>query len=134
WRNRTAAFSAAGTAREPKQVRGSVQSPIGGPGRKNSKKLTDPPRDLSLVETEQKRRLYLGTIFVLARQRGLRDSFGVLEAFLLRHRKVVSMQLLAFSYPTLAVSAIYCIWSAYHRVHRQRQRLLRERVAYMLWV
>jgi hypothetical protein len=35
--------------------------------------------------------------------------------------------------PTLSVSAIYCIWSAYQRF-RQRQRVVRERVAYLLWV
>jgi hypothetical protein len=44
------------------------------------------------------------------------------------------MQLLAFTYPTLAVSTIYCIWQAYRRALAQRERVLRERVAYMLWV
>ena len=39
------------------------------------------------------------------------------------------------SLSTLAVSAIYCIWQAYVRYELvARQRQLRERVAYMLWV
>jgi hypothetical protein len=37
------------------------------------------------------------------------------------------------SLPTLSVSAIFCIWSAYRR-YLQRDRTLRERVAYLLWV
>jgi len=37
--------------------------------------------------------------------------------------------------PTLAVSAIYCLWSAYLRhQHRRRRRVLCDRVAYLLWV
>jgi hypothetical protein len=44
------------------------------------------------------------------------------------------MQMIAFSYPTLAVSTIYCIWLAYRRALLQRERTLCERVAYMLWV
>jgi hypothetical protein len=39
-----------------------------------------------------------------------------------------------FSYPTLAVSAIYCIWHAYLRFRTMQERTLRERVAFMLWV
>jgi hypothetical protein len=39
-----------------------------------------------------------------------------------------------FSVPTLAVSAIYCIWKAYFRAQQRLQRIIRERVAYMLWV
>ena len=39
-----------------------------------------------------------------------------------------------FSYPALAVSAIYCIWNAYLRFHMTTERTLRERVAFMLWV
>ncbi len=37
--------------------------------------------------------------------------------------------------PTLCVSVIYCLWSVClrHRL-RLRDRALRERVAYMLWV
>ncbi len=45
------------------------------------------------------------------------------------------------SVPTLAVSVIYCLWYTYQarQAHgpllpaRDRQRLLRERVTYMLW-
>jgi hypothetical protein len=44
------------------------------------------------------------------------------------------MQMIAFSYPTLAVSTIYGVWLAYRRALLQRERTLRERVAYMLWV
>jgi hypothetical protein len=44
------------------------------------------------------------------------------------------MQLFAFTYPTLAISAIYCIWQAYRRALALRERVLRQRVAYMLWV
>jgi hypothetical protein len=37
--------------------------------------------------------------------------------------------------PTLVVSTIYCLWQAYERERlRQRERVLRERVTYMLWV
>jgi hypothetical protein len=38
------------------------------------------------------------------------------------------------AFPTVAVSLIYCIWTAYRRFWRRRRRLLCERVAYMLWV
>jgi hypothetical protein len=38
------------------------------------------------------------------------------------------------SYPTLAVSAIYCIWNAYLRSRVQQHRQLHERVAFMLWM
>jgi hypothetical protein len=36
--------------------------------------------------------------------------------------------------PTLAVSLIYCLWQAYFRARLFRERRLRERIAYMLWV
>jgi hypothetical protein len=39
-----------------------------------------------------------------------------------------------FSIPTLAVSAIYCIWKAYFRVQQRLQQIIRGRVTYMLWV
>jgi len=42
------------------------------------------------------------------------------------------MQLLITSLPTLAVSLLYCAWNTY-RI-RLRERTLRARVAYMLWV
>ena len=38
------------------------------------------------------------------------------------------------SAPTLAVAAIYCIWRAWAEMQFRHQRLLRERVTYMLWV
>ena len=38
------------------------------------------------------------------------------------------------SVSTLAVSVIYCVWQAYRRTRYRRERALRERVAYMLWV
>lgn len=34
----------------------------------------------------------------------------------------------------LAVASIYYLWRAYHRDEIRRKRVLRERVAYMLWV
>jgi len=40
---------------------------------------------------------------------------------------------LVFSYPTLAVSAIYCIWNAYLRIQMEQERTLRQRVSFMLW-
>jgi hypothetical protein len=36
--------------------------------------------------------------------------------------------------PTLAVSAVFCIWDAYRRHLIQRREQLHERVAYLLWV
>jgi hypothetical protein len=36
--------------------------------------------------------------------------------------------------PTLAVSAIYCLWFHYRVGQLRRERTLRQRVAYMLWV
>ena len=44
------------------------------------------------------------------------------------------MQALLCSVPTLAVSAIYCLWHVHGEQLRRRQRILRERVAYMLWI
>jgi hypothetical protein len=38
------------------------------------------------------------------------------------------------SFPTLAVASLYCLWSVYRRSLRGRERALRERVVYMLWV
>jgi hypothetical protein len=38
------------------------------------------------------------------------------------------------TFPTLAVSAIFCIWNAYRQARLRRERLLRQRVAYMLWI
>jgi hypothetical protein len=36
--------------------------------------------------------------------------------------------------PALTVSTIFLAWNVCHRQRRRRDRLLRERVAYMLWV
>jgi hypothetical protein len=44
------------------------------------------------------------------------------------------MQPILASVPTLAVTTIFYVWSAYRRLQLQRERVLRERVAYMLWV
>jgi hypothetical protein len=44
------------------------------------------------------------------------------------------MQAIAVSLPTVAVSAIYCIWNAYRVAQARRECLLRRRVAYLLWV
>jgi hypothetical protein len=38
------------------------------------------------------------------------------------------------SVPTFAVSLIYCCYHAYRHALLRRDRVLRERVAYMLWV
>ncbi len=44
------------------------------------------------------------------------------------------MQPVLSTVPTLAVSVIYCCYQAYRRHLLRRDRLLRERVAYLLWV
>jgi len=44
------------------------------------------------------------------------------------------MQPLVTALPTLTVSVLYCFWNFYRLVQYQRQRRLRERVAYMLWI
>lgn len=44
------------------------------------------------------------------------------------------MHLVCVNVAALAVAVIFYIWRAYHQVARQRHQLLRERVAYMLWV
>jgi len=38
------------------------------------------------------------------------------------------------SITTLAISAIYCIWHGYREFCLRRESILRQRVAYMLWV
>jgi hypothetical protein len=44
------------------------------------------------------------------------------------------MQPFACAIPTLAVSTIYCLWSFYvQQLKWRRDRLLRERLAFMLW-
>ncbi len=44
------------------------------------------------------------------------------------------MDTLFCSVPTLAISAIYCLWHHHGEHQRRRERRLRARVAYMLWV
>ena len=44
------------------------------------------------------------------------------------------MQLLFTSLPTLTVSLLYCAWNAYRGAWLLRERKLRERVAYLLWI
>ena len=44
------------------------------------------------------------------------------------------MQAVLTAVPTLAVSAVYCLWNVYRLAQFQRDRKLRERVAYLLWV
>ncbi len=43
------------------------------------------------------------------------------------------MQMIAPLVPTLAVATIYCLWNRVRMEYARRHRLLRERVAYMLW-
>jgi hypothetical protein len=38
------------------------------------------------------------------------------------------------SVATLAVASIYYVWKVYIQARIQREQMLRERVAYMLWV
>ena len=44
------------------------------------------------------------------------------------------MHVFEFTYPTLAVAAIYCLWNAYATFQSRQTQVLRQRVAYMLWV
>ena len=44
------------------------------------------------------------------------------------------MQVLCGSVATLVVASIYYAWRAYFEQQERHQRLLHERVAYMLWV
>jgi hypothetical protein len=44
------------------------------------------------------------------------------------------MHTLVCSVPTLALSVIYCLYQTYLRQVWSRQRMLRERITYMLWV
>jgi hypothetical protein len=37
------------------------------------------------------------------------------------------------SFPTLAVSIIYCLWQGYRLSQLRHERVLRERVTFMLW-
>jgi hypothetical protein len=44
------------------------------------------------------------------------------------------MELLCCNVATLAVALVYYTWRAYDQARAARQRLLHERVAYLLWV
>ncbi len=44
------------------------------------------------------------------------------------------MQPLLTSLPCVLVSMIFCLWSHYHLALLRRQRQLRKRVAYLLWI
>jgi hypothetical protein len=39
-----------------------------------------------------------------------------------------------YSAAALAVAATYCVWRAWDQARLQRERLVGQRVAYMLWV
>jgi hypothetical protein len=44
------------------------------------------------------------------------------------------MEMLCCNTAALAVALLYYIWRAYDQAQLARRRILRERVAYMLWV
>jgi hypothetical protein len=44
------------------------------------------------------------------------------------------MSFLFLNLPTLAIAAVFCAYEACLRARRRRERALRERVAFMLWV
>ena len=44
------------------------------------------------------------------------------------------MQPIVTNIAALAVASLFYLWRAHHQTRQQRQRVLRERVAYMLWV
>jgi hypothetical protein len=45
-----------------------------------------------------------------------------------------AVQALLISWPTLMVSALYCLWAQYRQAQVRKDRRLRERVAFLLWV
>jgi len=44
------------------------------------------------------------------------------------------MQFVALGVAALSLAAIYYIWRTYREVKTHRDRILRERIAYMIWV
>jgi hypothetical protein len=44
------------------------------------------------------------------------------------------MEMFVPSAAALVISAIYCVWNSWYVKPGQRERVLRSRVAYMLWV
>ena len=47
---------------------------------------------------------------------------------------MAALQPVLTTLPTLAVAAVYCFWYACEQARRLKQRRLRERVTWMLWV
>ena len=43
------------------------------------------------------------------------------------------MEMVGYNVAALAVALLYYIWRTYHQARLLRQRVLRERVAFMLW-
>jgi hypothetical protein len=56
------------------------------------------------------------------------------EPLVLGAHRSEAVQPILSALPVMTVSAIFCVWNAYRHEVRRRQRQLRERVAYMLWV
>ena len=44
------------------------------------------------------------------------------------------MQPIVTNIAALAVATLYYLWRAHHQTRQRRQRVLRQRIAYMLWV
>jgi hypothetical protein len=44
------------------------------------------------------------------------------------------MHVLSLSAPSLAIALIFAIWQRYCQFHLRRERIVRERVTYLLWV
>jgi hypothetical protein len=66
---------------------------------------------------------------------GQADELGFLQSGFGRLiQRIRVMQVLTNSIGTLAVASIYCIWRMYAETILQQERVLRERVTYMLWV
>jgi len=47
---------------------------------------------------------------------------------------VAELQPVLSALPTLAIATVYCLWHARAQALQLKQRLLRERVTWMLWV
>jgi hypothetical protein len=45
-----------------------------------------------------------------------------------------AMHVFSLSAPALAIGLIYAIWQRYFKYRSRRERVLRERVTYLLWV
>ena len=53
--------------------------------------------------------------------------------FCCAYQRFSPMQIFVYCYAVLAVSCIHCIWRASIRHQLRRERVLRERVAFLLW-